>query len=85
MRVFKTAVIYFFQIINFLIMVRILLSWVGRGVSNGFTDFIYQVTEPLLAPFRNLQYKLGLNGPLDFSPILLILALVLLRNILLGL
>ena len=71
----KAATAWFFQIIYLFVLVRIILSWVGRGMDNAFTQAVYQVTEPLLAPFRNLQHKLGIGGPLDFSPIFLLLTL----------
>lgn len=75
MNAFKVATAYFFQLIYLAVMIRIILSWVGRGMNNQFTQLVYQVTEPLLAPFRELQHRLGVGGQLDFSPILLLLTL----------
>ncbi len=80
MYAFKAATAYFFQLIYLLVMIRIILSWVGRGFSNQFTQFVYQITEPLLAPFRNLQQRIGIGGPLDFSPIFLLLTLQLIAG-----
>lgn len=80
MYTFKVATAWFVQFIYMLVLIRIVLSWVGRGVNNQFTQFVYQITEPLLAPFRNFQQKLGFGGPLDFSPILLMLTLSFISN-----
>lgn len=80
MYAFKAATAYFFQLIYLFVMIRIILSWVGKGLNNQFTQFVYQITEPLLAPFRNLQQRLGVGGPLDFSPILLLLTLQLIAG-----
>jgi len=75
MNAINQTVAYFFQLIYLFVMIRIILSWVGRGFDNQFTRIIYQLTEPLLAPFRNLQHRLGVGGQLDFSPIMLLLTL----------
>jgi len=80
MGAFKAATAYFFQLIYLMVMIRIILSWVGRGYNNQFTQTIYQITEPLLAPFKNLQQRLGVGGPLDFSPIFLLLTLQLISG-----
>lgn len=70
------------NIYDLLILIRCLLSFVAMGAQNKFTDFIYGVTEPLLAPVRALLSKTPLgNMMLDFSPVVVILLL----NLLLGL
>ncbi len=80
MNAFKTATEWFFQVIYLLVMIRIILSWVGRNYNNQFTQFVYQITEPLLSPFREFQQRLGVGGALDFSPILLLLTLQLISG-----
>lgn len=70
------------NIYDLLILIRCLLSFMAMGAQNKFTDFIYGVTEPLLAPVRALLAKTPLgNMMLDFSPVVVILLL----NLLLGL
>jgi YggT family protein len=65
---------YFFNIIELLILARIILSWVSPGYANPISRFIYNVTEPILAPFRRLLERSSFGiGMLDFSPILAIL------------
>ena len=63
-------------ILNMLILVRIILSWVRVGASNPVTQFIYNITEIFLAPIRNLIAKSPFGGPgmmLDFSPLVCVL------------
>jgi len=82
---FKIAIYQFVQVINFLIIVRVLMSWIVRDYRNPVANFFYQVTEPLLAPFRALQQRLGIGGMLDFSPIIAMLAVQLVANMILRL
>lgn len=59
------------------------MSFIIRDLGNPLFNFIYQITEPILAPFRNLINKLGINtGMIDFSPLLAFLFLDLLSYIL---
>lgn len=81
----KLALYEFVQVINFLIIVRVLMSWIVKDYTNPVANFFFQVTEPLLAPFRFLQQKLGIGGMLDFSPIIAMLVIQLLANMLLKL
>lgn len=81
----KAALAYFVQVINFLIFARIVISWVARGKRNQIIDLIYQLTEPILAPFRELQNKLGIGGMLDFSPIMAILTMELMLSLIMRL
>lgn len=85
MLIFKVAVYRFVQVINFLILVRVLMSWVVRDYRNPVANFFYQVTEPILAPFRTLQQRLGIGGFLDFSPIIAILVVQMIANMILKL
>ncbi len=70
-----------------LIMIRVILSWVPRSSPRStlarFEAFIYQVTEPILAPVRRLIP--GMSMGLDLSPLLAILAISVIENILIGL
>lgn len=77
----KQAIMTFIQVINFLIIARALFSWFSRDYSNPIYNFLYQVTEPILAPFRLLQEKIGIRGMIDISPILAIISLDILRKL----
>ncbi|MTI47756.1 YggT family protein [Sporosalibacterium faouarense] len=72
----------FVYLIQILILVRIALSFIIRDMSNPLFRVIYQITEPILAPFRNLIARLGINtGMFDFSPILAMFAVQIIAGI----
>ena len=66
-----------FNVIYFVLIIRIILSWVGADPYNEIVQIIYRVTEPILAPFRRLPLQMG---AIDFSPILAFIVLSVLRN-----
>nr|WP_312576005.1 YggT family protein [Sedimentibacter sp.] len=71
MYVIKYALSIFIRIVNVLILARVLISFFPNLRYSKITDFIYQLTEPILAPCRAILNKFGLNmGMVDFSPIL---------------
>ncbi len=66
----------FFQIIYWLIFIRIILSWIGPQNNRTFrqiSQMIFAFTEPLLQPIRRLLPMEGMG--LDFSPLVLLLVL----------
>lgn len=67
-----------FRIYSYIILARILLSWLPVDRSNPIIKLIYQVTEPILAPFRVI-IPLGGMG-IDLSPIIVYFLLNLLRT-----
>ena len=69
-------------IIYILIMIRVLLSWVP--MNNSFSELIYNVTEPMLKPFKDFLDKY-INLPIDFSPLLFLLCLQAVERILIRL
>lgn len=61
----------FVWVLEILIIIRIFISFINRDGNSPIVRFIYQITEPILAPCRKLIYKLGVNtGVFDFSPLL---------------
>lgn len=54
--------IYFFAL-----LAVIILSWVAPGSNNPALYLLYQITEPVMAPFRKMLPPMG---GMDFSPIL---------------
>ena len=65
--------------IYILIMIRIFLFWVPT--ENNFTELIYNLTDPILKPFKNFLDKF-IDLPIDFSPMLLVLTLEAIQKIL---
>lgn len=72
--------IYFFALIG-----MIILSWIAPGSANPAAYLLYQITEPVMAPFRRMLPSMG---GLDFSPILVFILInvlqIILRNIAMG-
>ena len=79
------ALIFF--LIEIAILIRVFLSWLPVPKEHRLIDLLYQVTEPVLAPIRNLIQRspFGRNMMFDFSPIIAFLLIGLIRNIVLGL
>jgi YggT family protein len=61
-----------------IIIIRALLSWVNPDPWNPIVRFLYQVTEPVLRPIRRRLPSTGI----DFSPIVVILAIYFLQRFL---
>ncbi len=77
----------FFNILYLIILIRVILSWVGRGIPynsrwRGFITFIYGVTEPILRPIRQVIPASGMG--IDFSPLIAFLLLSIVRRIVLN-
>lgn len=71
-----------FEVLDWLIIIRVLLSWIPHDPYNPIFRFIYEITEPVLAPFRRL---LGRRMMVDFSPILAIFAIQLVEMLVIDL
>ena len=70
-----------FQVLSLAILGRVLLSWVDPFGNMRITQILRDVTEPILAPIRNL---LPSTPMIDFSPIIAMLLLQALGRLLLG-
>ena len=82
MYVIKTSLGLLIRLLDSLILVRVLLSFFPSLNTSKIAYFIYQMTEPILAPCRALLDKLGLSmGMVDFSPILAYLILNVIQSI----
>ena len=64
----------FFNIITFAIFIRVILSWLPGLLGGLPLSLAYVITDPFIAPIRNLIEKSPINtGMFDFSPMLTIL------------
>ncbi len=70
-----------FNVLYFLLVVRIILSWFAVNPYNEIVQILYRVTDPILAPFKRLPLQLG---AIDFSPIVAFIVLVFVRNFIVG-
>jgi YggT family protein len=56
----------------FLLIARVVLSWTNPTGGGGLTAFIYQATEPILAPIRRV---LPPTSGIDWAPLIAMLLL----------
>ena len=61
-----------------IVIIRALISWVNPDPWNPVVRFLYHVTEPVLRPIRR---RLPTTG-IDFSPVIVILAIMFLERFL---
>lgn len=66
------------MLLYWLLIARILVSWLPVDPYHSVVQFLFQVTEPILAPFRRLPLRLGM---LDLSPLLAFFMLSFLNNV----
>jgi len=62
------------------IVIRAVLSWVNPDPYNPIVRFIYQFTEPVMAPIRRWLPIRGMG--IDFSPIIILLLILFLQSFL---
>jgi YggT family protein len=62
-----------FAILDLFVWARVILSWIPHNPQNEITKTVYNVTEPLLKPLRDL-IPVSTMG-IDISPFILLLAL----------
>ena len=70
------------RILFFSLMARAVLSWLNIGPSSRvypIVNILNQITEPILAPIRRVLPK---SGTFDFSPVVALILLYLIRQIL---
>lgn len=75
-----------FTLLYIFILIRIVMSFLSlpdNGITRPLINFIYDVTEPILRPMRNLIPTVMLGGMgLDLSPVLAMLVLNIVKTIL---
>ena len=62
----------FLQILSVLILIRVLLSWFPIDMRNPIVRTLYEITEPVLAPFRRVIPRIGM---FDLSPLAALLVI----------
>ena len=79
---FLYAVYYVSDIAQMLMLARAILSWVPRFNGSKFSDFLEQLTEPLIEPVRKLLSKTNMgNSMIDVSFLFTFLILFLVQDI----
>ncbi|MEA2095557.1 MAG: YggT family protein [Candidatus Cloacimonadota bacterium] len=75
------------KIYMYLVIFRVVLSWIRINPTGQFFSiylFVIQITEPVMRPIREFLHKIFPSSPIDFSPIIVIVALDLIRQFLIG-
>lgn len=70
-----------FRLIEAAILVDVVLSWIMPGKRGGLIDLLHVFTDPFMMPGRRIQEKLMPGLMIDFSPIIALLILDILRKI----
>jgi YggT family protein len=77
---FVTFVRLLSLVLTLLILGRVIISWTNPTGGGGLTAFLYQATEPILAPIRRLIPPIG---GFDWSPMIALVLLSVLTRALL--
>jgi len=72
---------FVFRVLDLLILLRVLFSWISLGPGNDLVRIVYQLTEPILAPLR--RYIPPLGG-LDITPMVALMLLELIKRLLIS-
>ena len=68
------------EIYKWVVIIAALISWVNPDPYNPIVRFLYSVTEPVFRPIRRvIGHRLG---PIDISPIVVILAIIFIQSFL---
>jgi YggT family protein len=71
--------IIFLQLYFFILLARVLISWVRVDPYHPVARFLYAVTDPILDPIKAI---LPQTGMIDFSPVVAVLIIMILQTIL---
>jgi YggT family protein len=74
-----TFVELLFNILQFAIIIRALLSWFNPREDNPIVRFLFDITEPILAPLRRIVPRLGM---VDVTPLVAILLMSVIQQVL---
>ena len=74
MRILSTILTLYWYVI----LARVLMSWINPNPNNPIVDAIYRLTEPVLAPIRKMLPSMG---GFDLSPLIVFFILMFLQNL----
>ncbi len=83
MNLLLQAIYYFCTILQYLIFIEVILSWIPSANRSSFSVLIRSTTRPILNPIRKMIYNSPLGGAgmmLDFSPVFAGFILELIKN-----
>ncbi|MFZ3173095.1 MAG: YggT family protein [Carboxydocellales bacterium] len=71
-----------FEAYRWILIARIILSWIGHDPYHPLIRFVYQVTDPVLQPLSRVIPPIGM---IDISPIIAFILLGFIKSLVLGL
>ena len=72
-----------FGVYEFLILIRVLLSWVNVSPFHPLVRILYRLTDPVLKPLQRIIPPIG--GTLDVSPVVALILLYIAQRVLISL
>ncbi len=80
-----TAISLLFQVYEFLLLIRVLLTWVNidprrPAIDHPVVRALHRITDPILVPLRRLIPPIG--GTVDISPVVALIILEVVRRLL---
>lgn len=78
-----TIITQLFRVYEFLILIRVILSWVSPNSYHPAVQLLYRITEPVLAPLRRLIPPIG--GTIDVSPVIALILLEIVNQVIVSL
>lgn len=79
-----TIIITLFNLLQLAILLEVILSWLPQIGNNKFVSMIHNFIYPMMEPLKALQDRLIPGLPIDFSPILALFILDILKRLILG-
>lgn len=70
-----------FNVLYYAIILEVVLSWVYANRTNQYIELLHKVTNPFLLPGRKIQERFFTNMMIDFSPLIAIFIITLLKRI----
>lgn len=82
MSVIQISLYRLLDIISWVIIIKSFLTWVPNETTMRLYNTLSIITEPIEAPIRKIMSKY-MDGPLDFTPMIAIMVIMLLKNLVL--
>lgn len=73
-----------FNLLELAILLEVILSWIPQIGNNKFVSTIHNFIYPIMEPIKGFQNRLIPGLPIDFSPILALFVLDILKKLILG-
>ena len=78
MTIFVSIIRILCDVLTVIILLRVVVSWYSPRPTNKLVIILYRVTEPILAPLRRIIPRVGM---FDFSPLVAIILIQLIRQL----